>query len=75
MDIIQLLKKDHQEVTRLFRRFRGSRDARACRPTVEKICQEQKLRELPRMGAKLEEKVLRSIAAYRQRAGRYLLRM
>ena len=41
--------------------------------SLEKICQEQKLRELPRMGAKLEEKVLRSIAAYRQRAGRYLL--
>jgi DNA polymerase (family 10) len=40
---------------------------------LEKICQEQKLRELPRMGAKLEEKVLRSIAAYRQRAGRFLL--
>ena len=40
---------------------------------LEKICQEQKLRELPRMGAKLEEKVLRSIGAYRQRAGRYLL--
>ena len=40
---------------------------------LEKICQEQKLRELPRMGAKLEEKVLRSIAQYRQRAGRYLM--
>src|SRR5262249_18461716 len=40
---------------------------------LEKICQENKLRALPRMGAKLEEKVLRSIAAYRQRAGRYLL--
>jgi len=40
---------------------------------LEKLCQEQKLRELPRMGAKLEEKVLRSIAQYRQRAGRYLL--
>src|SRR6185295_9263016 len=39
---------------------------------LEKICQEQKLRDLPRMGAKLEEKVLRSIAAYRQRAGRFL---
>ena len=34
---------------------------------------EQKLRDLPRMGAKLEEKVLRSIAQYRQRSGRYLL--
>jgi DNA polymerase (family 10) len=40
---------------------------------LEKLCQEQKLRELPRMGAKLEEKVLRSIAAYRQRTGRFLL--
>jgi DNA polymerase (family X) len=40
---------------------------------LEKFCREQKLRELPRMGAKLEEKVLRSIAAYRQRAGRFLL--
>jgi DNA polymerase (family 10) len=40
---------------------------------LEKICQEHQLRELPRMGAKLEDKVLRSIAAYRQRAGRFLL--
>jgi DNA polymerase (family 10) len=40
---------------------------------LERICREQKLRDLPRMGAKLEEKVLRSIASYRQRAGRFLL--
>jgi len=40
---------------------------------LERLCQEQKLRMLPRMGAKLEEKVLRSIAQYRQRSGRYLL--
>jgi DNA polymerase (family 10) len=40
---------------------------------LERLCQEQKLRALPRMGAKLEEKVLRSIAQYRQRSGRYLL--
>jgi DNA polymerase (family X) len=40
---------------------------------LEKLCKEEKLRELPRMGAKLEEKVLRSIAQYRQRTGRYLL--
>ena len=40
---------------------------------LEKLCQEQKLRLLPRMGGKLEEKVLRSIAQYRQRAGRFLL--
>ncbi len=40
---------------------------------LERLCLEEKLRELPRMGAKLEEKVLRSIAQYRQRAGRFLL--
>src|SRR5579885_786743 len=40
---------------------------------LERVCREQKLRELPRMGAKLEEKVLRSIANYRQRSGRFLL--
>jgi DNA polymerase (family X) len=40
---------------------------------LERLCKEQKLRELPRMGAKLEEKVLKSIAQYRQRAGRFLL--
>jgi DNA polymerase (family 10) len=39
---------------------------------LEKICREQKLRHLPRMGVKLEEKVLRSIEAYRKRAGRFL---
>ncbi len=40
---------------------------------LEKLCQEQKIRDLPRMGAKLEEKILRSIADYRQRTGRFLL--
>lgn len=40
---------------------------------LERLCQEQKLRTLPRMGEKLEEKVLRSIAQYRRRAGRFLL--
>jgi DNA polymerase (family 10) len=40
---------------------------------LEKLCQEQKLRTLPRLGAKIEEKVLRSICNYRQRAGRFLL--
>ena len=40
---------------------------------LEQLCKEEKLRTLPRMGAKLEEKVLRSIAQYRQRSGRYLL--
>jgi DNA polymerase (family X) len=40
---------------------------------LEQLCKEEKLRVLPRMGAKLEEKVLRSIAQYRLRTGRYLL--
>jgi DNA polymerase (family 10) len=40
---------------------------------LEQLCRDQKLRELPRMGAKLEEKVLKSIAQYRLRTGRYLL--
>lgn len=40
---------------------------------LEQLCHEEKLRVLPRMGAKLEEKVLRSIAQYRMRSGRYLL--
>src|SRR5438445_1763141 len=40
---------------------------------LENLCREQKLRKLPRMGAKLEEKVLRSIEQYRRSAGRFLL--
>jgi DNA polymerase (family 10) len=40
---------------------------------LERICRDHKLRDLPRMGAKLEEKVLRSIEAYRKSAGRFLL--
>ncbi|MBK9166572.1 MAG: DNA polymerase/3'-5' exonuclease PolX [Bryobacterales bacterium] len=40
---------------------------------LERLAQEQRLRELPRMGAKLEEKVLRSIARYRSSVGRFLL--
>jgi DNA polymerase (family 10) len=40
---------------------------------LERICREGKLRLLPRMGARLEEKLLRSIAYYRQSAGRFTL--
>jgi DNA polymerase (family 10) len=40
---------------------------------LEKLCNEQKLRDLPRMGIKLEEKILRSIAQYKERSGRFLL--
>src|SRR5262252_1077628 len=40
---------------------------------LEQLCREQKLRTLPRMGAKLEEKVLKSIEQYRRSTGRFLL--
>ena len=40
---------------------------------LERLCREQKLRDLPRMGAKLEEKILKGISQYRQSAGRFLL--
>ncbi len=40
---------------------------------LEQLCRQEKLRELPRMGAKLEQKVLRSIEQYKQRSGRFLL--
>ncbi len=40
---------------------------------LEKLCLEQKLRKLPRMGAKLEEKILRGIAQLREHSGRFLL--
>jgi DNA polymerase (family X) len=40
---------------------------------LERICHEHKLQTLPRMGAKLEEKVLKSISVYRQSSGRFLL--
>ena len=38
---------------------------------LERLCREQKLRELPRMGAKLEEKILKGIASLRQSSGRF----
>jgi len=40
---------------------------------LEQLCKDQKLRTLPRMGAKLEEKVLRGIAQLREHSGRFLL--
>jgi DNA polymerase (family X) len=40
---------------------------------LEALCNDRKLRELPRMGAKLEEKILRSIAQHKERSGRFLL--
>lgn len=40
---------------------------------LEQLCRDRKLQTLPRMGSKLEEKVLRSISQYRQSKGRFLL--
>ena len=40
---------------------------------VEKLATEGKLRELPRMGEKHEQKILKSIQDYRRIAGRFLL--
>jgi DNA polymerase (family 10) len=40
---------------------------------LEQLCRDQKLRDLPRMGKKLEEKVLRSIEQHKMRSGRFLL--
>ncbi len=40
---------------------------------LERICREGKLRLLPRMGEKLEQKVLRSIELYKRSASRFLI--
>lgn len=40
---------------------------------LERLCREHKLQELPRMGAKLEDKILKGISQYRQSAGRFLM--
>ena len=40
---------------------------------VEKLAQEGKIRELPRMGEKQEAKLLKAIQDYRRIAGRFLL--
>jgi DNA polymerase (family 10) len=40
---------------------------------LKRLAEEQKLRTVPRMGAKMEEKILRGIEQYRKSAGRFLL--
>src|ERR1700688_3928208 len=67
-ELLKILDLGPKSIRTLFEHFRVSTI-----DGLDAICQEYKLRELPRMGAKLEEKVLRSIAGYRQRAGRFLL--
>ena len=40
---------------------------------LEELCKEHKLQQLPRMGEKLEQKILRGIENYKRGAGRFLL--
>ena len=40
---------------------------------LEQLCRDGKLRTLPRMGEKLEQKILRGIENYKRSAGRFLL--
>ncbi len=40
---------------------------------LEQLCRDEKLRELPRMGEKLEQKILRGIEGYKRSAGRFLI--
>jgi len=68
LDLLKIQGLGPKSIRTLFETYRC-----ATIDDLERLCRDQKLRELPRMGAKLEEKVLRSIANYRQRAGRFLL--
>ncbi len=40
---------------------------------LEQLCRDEKLRALPRMGEKLEQKILRGIESYKRSAGRFLI--
>ena len=40
---------------------------------LEQLCRDGKLRTLPRMGEKLEQKILRGIESYKRSAGRFLI--
>ena len=68
LELLKIQGLGPKSIALLFEHFRVSTI-----DDLERICKEQKLRDLPRMGAKLEEKVLRSISQYRQSAGRFLL--
>ena len=66
LEMLKIQGLGPKSIAMLFEHFRVSTI-----DDLERICQEQRLRTLPRMGAKLEEKVLRSIAQYRKSAGRF----
>ncbi len=69
LDFLQIQGLGPKGIALLFERFPALDSIDA----LETLCCEEKLRTLPRMGAKLEEKVLRGIAQFKQRTGRFLL--
>lgn len=68
LELLKIQGLGPKSIALLFEQFRVSTI-----DDLERICIEQKLRTLPRMGVKLEEKVLRSIQQYRSSSGRFLL--
>ncbi|HUS08578.1 MAG TPA: DNA polymerase/3'-5' exonuclease PolX [Bryobacteraceae bacterium] len=68
LELLKIQGLGPKSIALLFEHFRVSTI-----DDLERLCKEQKLRTLPRMGAKLEEKVLRSIEEYRGASGKYLL--
>ena len=69
LDFLQIQGLGPKSIALLFERFPALDSIDA----LETLCREEQLRTLPRMGAKLEEKVLRGIAQFKQRTGRFLL--
>ncbi len=68
LELLKIQGLGPKSIALLFEHFRVSTI-----DDLERICNEQLLRTLPRMGAKLEEKVLRGIQQYRSSSGRFLL--
>jgi DNA polymerase (family 10) len=68
LDFLQIQGLGPKSIAMLFEHFQI-----ASVDELEQLCRDQKLRTLPRMGAKLEEKVLRGIAQMKERTGRFLL--
>ncbi len=68
LELLRIPNLGPKSIALLFEHFRVSTV-----DDLERICREQKLRTLPRMGAKLEEKILKAICQYRQSQGRFLL--
>jgi DNA polymerase IV (family X) len=68
LELLRIPGLGPKSVSLLFEHFRVSTI-----DDLERICREQKLRTLPRMGPKHEEKILKALQQYRRSAGRFLL--